>query len=55
MAIDVAGYLAEVQRLHASGQATEHTYRPALQKLFDSINDDVKSIQRTQGRQSRSA
>jgi type I restriction-modification system DNA methylase subunit len=49
MAIDVAGYLTEIQRLHASGQATEHTYRPALQKLFDSINDDVKSYNEPKG------
>jgi type I restriction-modification system DNA methylase subunit len=49
MAIDVAGYLAEIQRLHASGQATEHTYRPALQKLFDSINEDVRSYNEPKG------
>jgi type I restriction-modification system DNA methylase subunit len=49
MAIDVAGFLAEVQRLHASGQATEHTYRPALQKLFDSVTDEVKSYNEPKG------
>ena len=49
MAIDIASYLTEIQRLHASGQATEHTYRPALQKLFDSINDDVKSYNEPKG------
>ncbi len=43
MSIDVSGYLNEIRRLHASGQATEHTYRPALQKLFDSITGDVKA------------
>ena len=49
MAIDVAGFVAEIQRLHNSGQATEHTYRPALQKLFDSVTDDVKSYNEPKG------
>jgi predicted helicase len=47
--IDIAGYLTEVQRLFASGQATEHTYRPALQKLFDSISSDVKAYNEPKG------
>ncbi|MBZ0163347.1 MAG: N-6 DNA methylase [Notoacmeibacter sp.] len=42
--MDVAEYLAEVQRLHASGQTTEHSFRPALNRLFDSISSDVKAV-----------
>lgn len=44
MSIDIAEYLAEVQRLHASGQTTEHSFRPALNRLFDSISSDVKAV-----------
>ncbi len=49
MSVDIAGYLSEIQRLHASGQATEHTYRPALQKLFDSITNEVKAYNEPKG------
>jgi hypothetical protein len=31
------GYLADVERTHASGRATEHSYRPALQTLLQSL------------------
>lgn len=31
------GYLADVARTHASGRATEHSYRPALQALLQSL------------------
>ncbi len=33
--LDVASYLTEVIRIHKTGEATEHSYRPALQALFD--------------------
>jgi predicted helicase len=49
MAIDVAGYLSEVQRVHATGVATEHAYRPALEKLFKSISPDVTAINEPKG------
>jgi hypothetical protein len=42
--IDVSGYLAEVTRIHATGVAQEHAYRPALEKLFKSIADGVTAI-----------
>ena len=48
MAIDVSGYLTEVQRIHATEQATEHSYR-AVQQLFDSISEDVKAINEPKG------
>jgi hypothetical protein len=49
MAIDVAGYLGEVQRVHATGVATEHAYRPALEKLFKSISPEVTAINEPKG------
>ena len=30
-------YFRELKQAHASGQATEHTYRPALQKLIETL------------------
>ena len=33
----VRGYLREVERLRASGQATEHSYRPALAALIEAL------------------
>jgi predicted helicase/CRISPR/Cas system CMR-associated protein Cmr5 small subunit len=44
MAMNIAEYLSTVQSLYASGQTTEHSFRPALAKLFDSITSDVKAI-----------
>lgn len=35
--MDIQGYLAEIRALHASGISTEHSFRPALAKLFGSI------------------
>ncbi len=42
--VDVSSYLAEVTRVHATGVAQEHAYRPALEKLFKSITDGVTAI-----------
>lgn len=36
--MDVAGYLSEIRHLYASGQSTEHSFRPALARLFGSID-----------------
>ena len=36
--MDVQGYLREIRALHASGQTTEHSFRPALARLFGSID-----------------
>lgn len=42
--MDIAGYLNEIRSLAASGQATEHSYRPALERLFKSIDDNLTVI-----------
>lgn len=36
--MDIAGYLEQVRDQYASGEATEHSYRPALYALFKSID-----------------
>lgn len=38
MMYDVAGYLVDIDREFKTGVAKEHSYRPALKKLFESIN-----------------
>jgi hypothetical protein len=42
--LDIQAYLDEVRAKYASGQATEHSYRPALQKLFESIDPELTVI-----------
>ncbi|MEZ5749800.1 MAG: hypothetical protein R3D83_07975 [Caenibius sp.] len=42
--MDVQGYLSEVRALYASGQTTEHSFRPALAKLFASIDPGLTVI-----------
>jgi len=37
-------YMARVQKVYATGETTEHSFRPALQYLFDHITDDVECI-----------
>jgi hypothetical protein len=39
--MDVQGYLSEIRALYASGQTTEHSFRPALAKLFASIDPAI--------------
>lgn len=41
--MDILGYFNELVSIHARGNATEHSYRPALQKLFDGIDPGIKS------------
>lgn len=36
--MDIQGYVSEIRLLYASGQTTEHSFRPALAKLFSSID-----------------
>lgn len=36
--MDIQGYLNEVRALYASGQTTEHSFRPALAKLFKAVD-----------------
>jgi len=40
--MDIQGYVNEVRALYASGQTTEHSFRPALAKLFQSIDPALK-------------
>lgn len=42
--MDIAAYLDQVRSKFASGQATEHSYRPALQMLFESIDPALSVI-----------
>jgi hypothetical protein len=35
--VDIGQYLTEVDKLYRSGNATEHSYRPALKSLFERI------------------
>lgn len=42
--MNIAGYLDEVRAKFASGHATEHSYRPALQALFQSIDPALTII-----------
>ncbi|MFW6132928.1 MAG: N-6 DNA methylase [Planctomycetota bacterium] len=37
MAASMQGYVREIGRAHAAGNATEHTYRPALKALAESL------------------
>ena len=37
-------YMSRVQKVYATGETTEHSFRPALQYLFDHITDDVECI-----------
>ena len=39
-----AGYLQTVSAKYASGQATEHSYRAALETLFQSIDPGIEVI-----------
>lgn len=42
--MDIAGYLNEIRSLYASGRTTEHSFRPALSRLFASIDPDLTII-----------
>lgn len=42
--MQIARYLEEVIAKHTSGQATEHSYRPALQRLFESVDPALTVI-----------
>jgi hypothetical protein len=34
-------YIAEVNRIYKTGNATEHTYRPALQRLIERMTNGL--------------
>lgn len=40
----VREYMARVQSVYATGETTEHSFRPALEYLFKNIADDVQCI-----------
>lgn len=42
--MDIQGYLTGVRALYASGQSTEHSFRPALVELFESIDPALTVI-----------
>ena len=42
--MDIPGYLDEIRKLYASGQSTEHSFRPALERLFKSIDPALTVI-----------
>ena len=43
--MNIVDYLAEIRTLAASGQATEHSYRPALERLLCGENkNDVVDV-----------
>lgn len=42
--MNIAAYLDEVRAKYRSGQATEHSYRPALEALFRSIDPTLEVI-----------
>jgi predicted helicase len=42
--VNIGEYLESVRATYASGQATEHSYRPAIQKLFASIDAGLSVI-----------
>lgn len=41
---NITKYLQEVKRLHARGNATEHSYRPALKTLIESFGKKVDAL-----------
>lgn len=42
--MDIQGYVGEIRALYASGQSTEHSFRPALAKLFGLIDPALTVI-----------
>jgi hypothetical protein len=42
--MDIQDYLTEIRTLSASGQTTEHSYRPAFERLFKSIDAKLTVI-----------
>lgn len=42
--VDIADYLSEITEIYKSGDATEHSYRAPLQRLFESVDDSARVI-----------
>ena len=41
---EITAYLKEVEKKYKNGDATEHTYRPALQDLLESLDDKLNAV-----------
>lgn len=39
-----ADFMSKVLAVHKTGAATEHSYRPALEGLFNSLNPSITAI-----------
>ena len=37
-------YLEEITGIYQQGKATEHSYRPALKKLIESLNNNLQAL-----------
>jgi len=46
--VDFSSYFGELNSLYASGVATEHSYRPALERLFKGIDPGLKVVNEPQ-------
>ncbi|MDR2803659.1 MAG: hypothetical protein LBB22_05155, partial [Treponema sp.] len=44
---EISRYLAEVDKLYRAGNATEHSYRPALKSLFEKITQGASAPELT--------
>ncbi len=42
--MDIAGYLDEIRKVYDTGVASEHSYRPALESLFQGIDPELDVI-----------
>ena len=40
----ISDFLSRVQAVYKTGVATEHSYRPALEALFNSLDEDVNAL-----------
>ncbi|MFN5767054.1 MAG: DNA methyltransferase, partial [Pseudanabaena sp.] len=44
MTNQIQAYLQEVMQIYQKGNATEHTYRPALKKLLESFDNNILAV-----------
>lgn len=40
----VAAYFDEISKVYKNGNAREHAYRPALERLFNALHEDIQAI-----------
>ncbi|MEA3406906.1 MAG: N-6 DNA methylase, partial [Chloroflexota bacterium] len=40
----ISEYIHELQRIHETGDATEHSYRPALERLVESLGQGITAV-----------